>query len=243
MNHPVIGMGYFIDGFGLIMRPGMKRFVIIPLTINIIFFIGLFFLLTHYLAEFNVWFASHLPTWLQWLGGLLWLLFFICFVLIFIFTFVAVANIISAPFNSFLAEKVELYLTGQVPEQRSLLDNLKDVPRIVGRQLAILGYYLPRLLALVVLFFIPLIQAVAPVLWFLFSAWFLTMTYLDYPTDNHRISVRDMRLWLQQKRWISLGFGVSVLVASMIPVLNFFTIPAAVAGGTKFWLQEWGVKK
>lgn len=242
MNNPVVGIGYFIDGFSLIAKPGIKRFVIIPLTINIVFFIGLFFVLRYYLGQFNHWFGGFLPDWLQWLSAILWVIFLICFILVFFFTFTTVANIISAPFNSFLSEKVEWYLTGKAPEDRSLLDNLKDIPRIVGRQFAILGYYLPRVIMLGILFFIPFLQVAAPILWFLFSAWFLTMTFIDYPTDNHRLPLRDVKTWLKERRWTSLGFGIGVLVSTMVPILNFFTIPAAVAGGTKFWLQEAGKK-
>lgn len=238
MNNPIAGMKYFIAGFGLISKPGIKRFVVIPLTINIVLFVGLFFLLRHFVGEFNLWFAHHLPAWLRWLGAFLWLLFFISFVLIFVYTFVTVANLISAPFNSLLAEKVEFYLTGKVLESRSLAENIKDIPRIVGRQLAILGYYLPRAILLLVLFIVPLVQAVAAILWFLFNAWYMTMTYIDYPTDNQRVPLRDVRIWLKQKRWLSLGFGISVLIASMIPILNFFSIPAAVAAATKLWVEE-----
>jgi CysZ protein len=237
-NNPMIGFGYFVDGFRLITKPGVKRFVIIPLIINILFFIGLFFLLRHYVSEFDLWLVNHVPAWLQWLAHMLGFLFLISFILLFVFTFVVVANMIAAPFNGFLAEKVELYLKGSVPEPRTLWEDIRDVPRILSRQLSVLGYFLPRALLLFILFFIPLVQIIAPILWFLFSAWFMTMTYIDYPSDNHRVSVQAMRLWLKQKRWVSLGFGVSVLVASMIPLLNFFTIPAAVAGATKFWLNE-----
>ena len=55
-----------IDGFRLISKPGLKRFVVIPLTINILLFIGLFFVFRHYMGEFNAWFADYLPAWLHW---------------------------------------------------------------------------------------------------------------------------------------------------------------------------------
>jgi len=238
MNSPIFGIHYLIDGFGLIAKPGLRRFVIIPLLINIVLFIGLFFLLRYFVNEFNVWFSSFLPAWLHWLSAILWIVFFTSFFIIIIYTFVIVANLIAAPFNSFLAEKVELYLTGNIPEERSLLDNIKDIPRIMGRQIAIIGYYIPRALLIFILFFIPIVQAVAAVISFLFHAWFMTLTYIDYPTDNHRIPMRDVREWLNQRRSVSLGFGVGVLVCSMIPLVNCFTIPAAVAGATKFWINE-----
>lgn len=238
INQPFLGMKYLMDGFALIMQPGLRRFVIIPLIINILLFISFFMILVHFMGQFNAWFATFLPTWLLWLSWILWGLFFLSYCVVLLYTFVTLANIICAPFNSFLAEKVEYYLTGSLAESRTLLENIKDVPRIVGRQLAILGYYLPRALALLILLLIPGVQVFAPIFLFLFHAWFMALTYIDYPTDNHRIPIKTVRGWMEERQWISLGFGASVLVASLFPVINFFAIPAAVAGATKFWVEQ-----
>lgn len=238
MNHPIAGVHYFIDGFKLITSAKLRRFVIIPAIINIAIFIGLFFLLQHFMQEFNRWFIHLLPSWLQWLSYILWIIFFISFFIIFIYTFVTFANIISAPFNSFLAEKVELHLTGIQLNSRSLWENIKDTPRIIGRQFAIIGYYLPRAIGILLLFLIPFTQPIAALIWFAFNAWYLSLTYLDYPTDNHQIPLSQVRHWQEARRYTALGFGASVLIASMIPFLNFFTVPAAVAGATKFWIEQ-----
>lgn len=237
-NNLLTGANYLLEGFKLLLKPGLKRFVIIPLLINIIVFVGLFFLSYHFFGELNHWLESHLPHWLRWLGVILWGIFFLGFALVMIYTFVTVANIVAAPFNSFLAEKVQLYLTGKIHEQ-SFWAICKDIPRIVGRQFAILGYYLPRAIALLILFFIPIIQIVAAFFWFLFNAWFMTLQYVDYPTDNLHIELKTVRTRMTEKRWLSLGFGIGVLLFAMIPVLNFFVIPAAVAGATKLWVKEY----
>lgn len=238
MGNAFIGVAYFLDGLQLLSKRGLRRFVIIPALINIFLFIGLFFILNHFVREFNAWLVNFLPSWLGFLAVILWVLFLISFILFFIYTFVIIANILAAPFNSLLAEKVELYLTGRAAPDQSWSSLLRDVPRVIFRQFAILGYYLPRLFLILILFFIPVVQVIAPVLWFLFNAWFLTMTYIDYPTDNHKIPVSQVREWLTQRRLTSWGFGISVLIATMIPILNFLSIPAAVAGATKFWLNE-----
>src|SRR5580700_2649393 len=128
MTHPIASIFYLIEGFKLIVKPGLKRFVAIPLLINFILFIGLFFLARHFISEFNAWFANYLPAWLHWLSGILWMLFFISFFLILIYTFVFFANLVSAPFNSFLAEKVEAYLGGEGSQNLSMRDNIKDIP-------------------------------------------------------------------------------------------------------------------
>lgn len=232
------GINYFLDGFSLLTKPGIKRFVMIPLIVNIVIFIGLFILLNHYVAMFNHWVAQHVPHWLAWFANILWVLFFLSFVLIFVNTFVTLSNLIAAPFNSLLSEKIERLLTGKSLASRDLWENIKDVPRIVGRQLLVLGYYLPRVILLLILFFIPILQLIAPVLWFLFHAWFMTMTFIDYPTDNHRLSFKRMQQWMRDNRWLSLSLGSCIVVAIMIPVINFFAVPAAVIAATKMWVEN-----
>ncbi|MDT8372288.1 MAG: sulfate transporter CysZ, partial [Gammaproteobacteria bacterium] len=43
---------------------------------------------------------------------------------------------------------------------------------------------------------------------------------------------------LKQKRLLALGFGLATLGATMIPIVNFLVIPAAVAGATALYLER-----
>ncbi len=232
------GVHYLFAGFGLLTKPGLKRFVIIPLLINIALFTLLFLVLQHYTGVLNDWVSGYLPSWLQWLGAIIWLLFFVSFFLVFIYAFAAFGAVAAAPFNSLLAEKVELYLTNQPIADRGFFENLKDVPRVICRQFAIIFFYLPRALLILILLLIPVVHVIAVILWFLFSAWFLAMQYIDFPTDNHRIPVTAVRAWLNERRAATLGFGISLMFVMSIPIVNFFAIPAAAAGAAKFWVEE-----
>lgn len=243
MTDFIRGIHYFLTGFSLIFKPGMKRFIIMPLLINILLFCGLFMAGKHAVMAFNAWFIQHVPHWLQWLSTLVWLFFILSFFILMISVFVTLANMIAAPFNSLLAEKTEKLLSLKAPEPRSLMFNLMDTPRMIGRQFGIIFYYVPRAILLLLLFFIPIVHLAAPFLWFLFNAWFLTLTYLDYPCDNHHIPLRDMRAMLASRRWLMLGFGVSALITSMIPVLNLVAIPAAVAGATSLFFAQYQTGK
>ncbi len=234
---PTHGFHYLIEGFKLLKEPGLKRFVLIPLMINIVLFIGLYILARHFFAEFEQWLIGFLPSWLQWLKSILWVTFFMSFLLMVTYTFVVITNVISAPFNSFLAEKVEYHLTGKIFPSKTWMENIKDVPRILLRQLSLIGYYLPRALVLLIFFFVPVIHFIAAILWFAFNAWFMTLQYLDYPTDNHKIPLSHAHTWVWQHRLLSLSFGTGILVVTLIPILNFFIVPAAVAGATKLWVE------
>jgi CysZ protein len=227
------GISYLMAGFGIISQPGLRRFVVMPLIINLLFFVALFLTLKHFVTELNVWLTSYLPIWLQWLGS-------ITYMLIFLYAFVMLANIVAAPFNNLLAEKVELYLTGKLPPQKSWLQNIKDVPRVIWRQIMIILYFIPRALVFLVLFLIPGINLFAPIFWFSFNSWFMAMQYIDFPTDNHGVSFPETRAWLGRRKWSAMGLGACILGAMMIPGVNLVTMPAAVAAATKFWIEENG---
>jgi CysZ protein len=238
-QHHLNSFDYLLQGFQLIWRPGIRPYALIPISINLIFFIGLSIIATHYFNDFLAWFNHHIPNWLQWLSAVLWILFLAALMLSATYTFTFFANLVAAPFNGLLAEQVELHLTGKISNANSsMLALIKDTPRSLGRQLRYLGYFLPRAFMILLLFLIPGGQIIAPPLWFIFNAWTMTLQYLDYPMDNHRISFTVMQQQLKQQRLTSLGFGITVVLFTMIPLINLFVMPAAVAGATLLWLNK-----
>jgi CysZ protein len=89
-----------------------------------------------------------------------------------------------------------------------------------------------------VLFLIPVLYPVAPFLWLAFGAWMLALEYADYPMGNHGLRFPEQRRRLREQRLTSLGFGATALLLTMIPVVNFVAMPAAVAGATALWVQR-----
>jgi CysZ protein len=232
------GIHYLHTGFKLIWHPRLRLFVFIPLLINSICFLLLFIVAYHYFGHLNQQLLSYLPTWLHWVRYFSAIAFFIAFFMIFIFTFTTLANIITAPFNSFLSEKVTALLTGKCLPSQNWLSLLKDIPRLFLRQISLLIYYLPRALFIFILCFIPIVQLFASLWWFLFHAWFMSLTYLDYPTDTHKIPLAQVKNWMRNHRLLSFVFGSSILIANMIPFINLLVMSAAVIGATEIWLTE-----
>ena len=60
----------------------------------------------------------------------------------------------------------------------------------------------------------------------------LSIEYSDYPMGNHAMRFPDQRLTLKSNRMFALGFGCGTTAATMIPIINFFAMPVAVAGAT-----------
>lgn len=233
------GFAYLLEGLRLIRLPGLRRFVMIPLLVNTLLFTGLMFAAVSGFERLLDYLLSFLPDWLHWLQYLLWPLFAVSVLLILVYSFTLIANLIGAPFNGVLAEAVEKHLGGQSLEQtgnwRALLADI--VPSLLS-ELQKLGYFALRALPLLLLFVIPGINLAAPVLWTVFSAWMLALEYADYPLGNHGLKFRDQRPRLRGRRLLTLGFGMGVLGLMLIPVVNFVAMPAAVAGVTALWVRE-----
>ena len=101
------GVGFALRGCRLLAQPGLRRFVIGPVVINIAVFV-------YALASFGQLF-QHLidrycagwPDWALWIA---WLVFGTLAAIALFFTFSLVANVLASPFNGLLAEAVERHL-------------------------------------------------------------------------------------------------------------------------------------
>ena len=138
------GAGYFFQGFKLIRTKGIKRFVLVPLSVNLILFVSAFIYLTKYITIAVAEFQSWLPEWLLWLTYIVEPLMYISAVICFSFFFSTVANWLAAPFNGILSEKIEQHLSGIETNDGGFADVIKDIPRTLKREWTKLTYYLPR---------------------------------------------------------------------------------------------------
>lgn len=230
------GFGHVVTGLSLITRKGIRPFVLLPLLVNIILFsLGI------WLAEsqFEYWMNRLLPSWLSWLEWLLWPLFAILIVFVIFYAFSMLANLIAAPFNSLLAERVEASLYGRpIPG----FEGWKSIPGLIVRtfrsELAKLWYMGKWFLLLLILTLVPGVNIIAPLLWTLFGAWMLAIEYVDYPMGNHNLFFREELATLKQTRTEAFGFGGALALLTAIPVVNFFVMPIGVAGATAMWVKR-----
>ena len=229
---------YFLRGFAIVARPGIRMYVVVPLLINAVLFAVLIYLGASWLDGV----VEHmLPDWLDFLSWILVPIFVLAALVTGFFAFNLVANLVAAPFNGLLAEAVERHLTDRPPPPGSVW---RSIVAKLGATLAAeahkLAYVAVRTLPLLVLFLIPGVNVVASIAWMLIGAWMLALAYVDYPMANHGIEFPEMRRRLGGRRLLGLGFGGAVMAALAVPVLNFLVIPCAVAGATAMWVEQLG---
>jgi len=218
------------SGFGLLFKPGIKRYVLIPFVINL----GLFSLAIKLLTDqLDIWLAKLLPGWLSWLEWLIWPLFAIAMFLIVFYTFTVIANLIAAPFNSLLSAKIEAMLTGKKPEDINTDSFIKLTMRTLKSEVQKILYAIKWFIPLLIITVIPVINIIAPFLWILFAAWFFALQYNDYPLANRGHFFDEVKIYSRKNRMRSLGLGTAAFLLTSIPGVNFFAMPVAVAGATK----------
>ncbi|RMG28459.1 MAG: sulfate transporter CysZ [Gammaproteobacteria bacterium] len=232
------GFGFVLEGLRLIRRPVLRRFVLVPLAIDLLVFGGLLGVAWHFFAQLMDRLMGQLPDWLHWLQYVLWPLFAVSAGLVIFYTFTITANLIAAPFNGLLAEAVEKHLTGQPPPQASWGRILRELGPALFAEVKKILYYLLRALPLALLFVVPGINLGAPALWTLFNGWMLSLEYLDYPMANHHLLFPEPNRRLKNRRLLGIGFGLGCLLLTLVPLLNFVAMPASVAGATALWVRR-----
>ena len=238
LHGSVNGSGYFLEGLKKLPEPDIRWFVLLPLLINVMVFGGLILLVFH---QFDLWMDDlfgWFPAWLSFLEYLLWPILSMAVLGVVFFTFTILGNLIAAPFNGLLAEKVQRMNGATDLPDYALKDWLALLPRTVGRELRKLLYFLPKAVVLLIVSFIPVINLVSPVLWFVFNSWMMSIQYCDYAADNMSVSFKDMLIRLRSERTRVWGFGAAVSLMLLVPFVNLLIMPAAVVGATLLWERE-----
>ncbi|WP_237063419.1 sulfate transporter CysZ [Microbulbifer zhoushanensis] len=259
-SNPTHGVDALIQGARLLGRRELRPFIIVPLLINLVLFIALTAVMLSQLGGLSDYLGSllaHEPvdtenmSWwrailaqgaawaanvFQWLAWLIAIAVVILFLFVYGYLFGIITNIIAAPFNGFLAEKVEELLTGQAPPAEPMVSM---VWRTIGRELRKLMYFVGWGLVIFVIAMLTSWTVFIPaILGGLWGAWCMAIQYVDYPLDNHQRPFDELKSVLLRRKLSSLSFGGAVMLAKMVPVLNIFVMPAAVAGGTVLWVDR-----
>ena len=220
-------------------QPGLRRFVLIPLIANIVLFSLMGWLLYGLIVDFYEAAMLTVPEWLQFLSWIITPLLWLIGGLMTGYVSTLIVLMLTSPFHALLAEKVEEAITGEpVPALDGIAAALLEVPRALFRELRKVLYYVPMAVGVLILTIVPLFNAFAPLAWFLLGAWMMSLQFVDYPMDNHRLAFRDVRDACAARRLSTIGFGGTVALFTGIPLLNLIVIPAAVIGATLLWCEE-----
>lgn len=219
------GFNYFMQGARIVWRPGVRRFVFLPAGVSfVIIAAGLTFGF-NYISGLSTTLTNTLPEWLSFLQWILGPLLYLLGMLVGAWLFGFLATIIGSPFLGDLALRVDDLNAPDIPWHH-------QIGPALSREWRKLRYHLPRLLLLLILSFVPVINAIAPLLWVGFGAWLMAAQFCDYSNENRQQPFETTLKMLQGQKSAALGFGACVTLAMAVPLANFLVAPIAAAGGT-----------
>lgn len=223
-NNPIYAINCFLQGLKLITKAELRRYLLLPILINLMLYGFVLTLGYYYLADLI---AQLIPSWLSWLEWLIYPLFFGGFLVFGFFTFTLLANLIATPFYSQLAAKTLELISGEVSHIKT-----PAVTQVVLAEIKRLGYLMSRMLLLLLLSVIPVVNLIAPLLWVLFGAWGMALEFMAYPLDNQGLLFSQQKEQAKTRRLGTLSFGGLVVIACSIPLFNLVVAPAAVIAAT-----------
>lgn len=231
-----VGFGYLIKGQRWVVRHGRWFGTgLLPGLITLVLYAGALVGLGFGADDFVDWATPFADDWSSpWLGLLrntLTALVFVFGVFLAVITFTAVTLLVGQPFYESLSEEVDRAEGGEVPESglplwRELWISARDSVRILVRVLL----YAVLLFALG---FVPVAgQTVVPVLGFCVTGYFLAEELTAVALQRRGLVLKDRLVLLRGRRLLSLGFGVPLGLAFLVPFVAVFLMPGAVAGAT-----------
>ncbi|MFJ3085292.1 EI24 domain-containing protein [Streptomyces sp. NPDC086838] len=230
------GLGFLIKGQRWVFGHG-KWFGIglLPGLITLVVYAGALVGLGYGADDLVEWATPFADDWSSpWLGLLrnaLTALVFVLGLFLAVITFTAVTLLVGQPFYESLSEEVERTEGGAVPESglplwRELWISARDSVRILVR----VGLYAVLLFALG---FLPVVgQTVVPVIGFCVTGYFLAEELTAVALQRRGMVLKDRLALLRGNRLRTLGFGVPLGLAFMVPFVAVFLMPGAVAGAT-----------
>lgn len=233
----VDAFNYLIQGMKLALSKDCRLYIIIPIIINLILMSIVGYFLFANIKDWIFQMVGLLPDFLVFLAYILSAILAILIIFVSCYFFSTIATIIASPFYGLLADKIEMKLNGTASEDMGFIDILKDVPRIFKRELQKQIFFLPLAVVCIILTIIPVINLIAPILWFLLTSWMGCLQYCDYAYDNHKIPFTLMKKDLKENSLPTFTFGAVVAVALSIPIFNILVPPAAVCAGTCYYLE------
>ncbi|MCL1911697.1 MAG: EI24 domain-containing protein, partial [Leptospirales bacterium] len=151
-----------------------------------------------------------------------------------IFVYSIIGNIVTAPFNDFLSQKVEVKAFGEnFDEKLTLKSIIANIIYVAGNLIKLLLLMAAAHILIFLFNFIPLFGNILyTVLGFLITAFFFGFQFYDYPFERRRYTfgkkLKTAFRFIPQV----LGVGVGFFLLSLIPVINFLGLNMATIAAT-----------
>ncbi|MEO8514733.1 MAG: EI24 domain-containing protein [Ignavibacteria bacterium] len=217
------------------------KYSIAPMLINLVIY-GSVFILSYYwlMGSLDKWLGienSEAGFWLKFLHTALFIIGFLLLLFVCYLIFTILGNIITAPFNEEISQRVEEIVTnGNKPGKMGFWE---DAYISIKGEVQKLLFYLVILLFIFLLNVIPVAGSIlSTIIGIIFSCFYNALDFLDYPMTRKKMRFRDKLRITRKGKLITYGFGFASFLLMFLPVVNVFMKPILVAAGTALFYEK-----
>lgn len=216
------------------------KYSIAPMLINL-FIYGSIFILTYswLMGSLEKWLGienTEAGFWLRFLHTALLIVGFLLTLFVCYLLFTILGNIVTAPFNEEISQRVEEIVTGRKEHEMGFWE---DAYISIKGEVQKLLFYFSILFFIFLLNLVPVIgSVVSTVLGFIFSCFYNALDFLDYPMTRKKMRFRSKLKVTRKGRLVTYGFGVTAFLMMFLPVVNVFMKPILVAAGTSLFYEK-----
>ena len=244
LRGPFTGLKYLFD------HPKLFVYVIIPFSITILIYAGLFYLMFHFGGNVMAWvtdtvlwepskdagFWGSVSQWFfEALRWIIVVLLYVIMIILALLVFTTTANLVAAPFYDILSEKIEESLTGREFPPFNLRVFWRHTLRLL---LTMSKRYAVLIVLIVFSIILQLIPVFGSLAGFLIAAFFALDEYFDYPFARWDIPVSARYRYFRKNFAHMLGFGAMAVGFLLIPVLGLIVIPGNVIYATMVFVED-----
>lgn len=225
MMTPIRAVGVIVQSPKLMMWSALPMAILI-IVLSLVIYAILAGLGTWLTAAFTGFFASYAGV----AATIVQILVAITLLYLSVFSLTILVSLFASPFNDLLAEATERELgVPGVPGASA-----SRLIRVFFLDLRKTALTLTLSIAIGLFMLIPVVGLIG----LLATALINTFTFVTYPQSRRETGVRDSIAWVRANLPASLGFGLTLVVLFSVPVINLFSIPLAVVGGTLLFVER-----
>jgi CysZ protein len=233
------GFGFPFRGARLVAKtPDLWAWVLLPVLFMGTLIIGAGFLTWWWVPQLltSLWAAPAAgPGLMIWtvVSVILWLCFFVVSTVLLYLCF----GLLATPFYDQLSDKTETLLLG-ARYGVSWSQWWGDIGQSIGHSALAFGLWMVGAALTLMVSFVPVIGPILDVvLGGGITAFMLAREMMDGPMSRRRLSFRTKLLVVRENLPVTMGFGVATTLFLAIPLVNLFSLPCAVVGGTQLFVQ------
>lgn len=221
-------------------HPKLISYSIAPIIINMIIYGSVFFFTYNWiLGSADNWLGiegTEAGFWMKFLHTAVLIIGFLILLFVCYLLFMTVGNLVTAPFNEEISQRVEEIVTGGVGHKMGFWE---DALTSIKGEAQKIAFYLSILLFIFAMNIIPVVgSVVSTIVGTVFSFFYNALDFLDFPMTRKKMKFRHKLKVVKEGGMVTYGFGCAAFLMMFLPVVNVFMKPMLVAAGTSLYYEK-----